>query len=112
MSNKVRVFFSHDSNNIITNTILSDHAITGYVDAESLSAGTPSIGWTYDSTKKIVYSPKPYSSWTLNTTKAEWVAPVAIPADNAVSKQYLWDESNKNWKAVEELINGEWKEVQ
>lgn len=37
------------------------------------------IGGTYDSTNDIFLPPKPYSSWTLDTTNAKWIGAVSYP---------------------------------
>ena len=67
------------------------------------------IGMTYMSnvatlgvgSTDIFISQKPYASWTLSTTKAEWVPPStpgAMPAltdeEAAANKYYVWNESN------------------
>ena len=65
------------------------------------SGGTPlrknyaGIGWNYDKTADAFYPPKPYDSWTLNTTTYLWEPPTAYPDDGRI---YKWDEENKNWK--------------
>jgi hypothetical protein len=43
---------------------------------------------------------KPYASWLLNETTAQWEAPVAMPADAGTGeppKQYSWDEATTSW---------------
>jgi len=57
-------------------------------------ANYASKGYTYDPTNNVFISPKPYPSWSLNTTSWEWEAPVAFPIN---SKDYRWDESNRTW---------------
>lgn len=52
------------------------------------------IGDVYDATNDVFYAKRPYPSWTLNTSKWIWEAPIPIPIDN---KNYLWDETTKNW---------------
>ena len=55
------------------------------------------IGYTYDSTRDAFYTPKPYSSWTLNETTCQWEAPVAYPDDD---KNYAWNEDTTSWTEV------------
>ena len=77
-----------------------------------LDGGTPyrgnyaTIGGYYDSTNDIFLPQKPYSSWTLNTTTADWDPPIAYPtvlkrvADSTTPSDqycYLWDENNQRW---------------
>jgi len=52
------------------------------------------IGSKYDSTNDIFIHPKPYASWTLNTTTATWEPPVPHPED---ALSYSWDEDNQQW---------------
>jgi len=52
------------------------------------------VGSTYDETNDIFVHPKPFPSWTLNTTTAQWEAPVAHPED---ALDYVWDEDNQQW---------------
>jgi hypothetical protein len=54
-------------------------------------------GYTYDEYKDAFIPPKPYDSWTLNTTTCLWEAPVAMPNDG---NAYAWDEDNEEWDQV------------
>lgn len=45
------------------------------------------IDWHYDGTG--FYPPKPYNSWTFDSTAYDWDAPLAYPTDG---KTYSWDE--------------------
>jgi hypothetical protein len=55
------------------------------------------IGYNYDATNDVFYSPQPYPSWILNNTTWLWEAPVAYPTDG---KDYKWNESITNWEEV------------
>jgi len=52
------------------------------------------IGYIYDSTRDIFYTPQPYPSWTLNETSCLWEPPVAYPSDG---KMYKWNEDTRSW---------------
>ena len=52
------------------------------------------IGYTYREDIDAFVPPQPYPSWILNTDKAQWEAPVAMPTDG---KMYSWDEEQKQW---------------
>ena len=67
------------------------------------------IGYTYMSnvatlgvgSTDIFISPKPYASWTISTTAAQWeppstpgAAPTLTDAEVAANKYYVWNESN------------------
>ena len=57
------------------------------------------VGYTYDETNDVFYSPKPYSKWTLNETTWTWEAPEAYPDDD---KNYIWNDNKGEWEEVEE----------
>ena len=57
------------------------------------------VGYTYDETNDVFYSPKPYSKWTLNETTWTWEAPEAYPDDG---KDYVWNDNKGEWEQVEE----------
>ena len=52
------------------------------------------VGYTYDAGIDAFVPPKPYPSWVLNSSTAQWEAPVPMPNDGAV---YGWDESTQSW---------------
>jgi hypothetical protein len=52
------------------------------------------VGYHYDDTG--FYAPKPYNSWTLNTTSYLWEAPVAYPD----SGFHVWNETDQRWDEV------------
>ena len=58
------------------------------------------IGYIWDPDNNIFYVEKPYSSWTLNTTTAEWESPVAYPAEDETDTFYEWNESDQSWDEV------------
>ena len=58
------------------------------------------IGSIYDHENDVFYVPKPYPSWTLDTSKWDWIPPVAKPSDAGTGnpiKAYKWDESTLSW---------------
>ena len=58
-----------------------------------------SIGSTYDSGKDMFILPKPYTSWT-NDSSGDWNAPVTYPNDleeNSLTVFTSWDEDNQKW---------------
>ena len=57
------------------------------------------IGYTYDRTNDVFYSPKPFASWILNESTWLWEAPVEMPDDGKI---YQWDEATISWKEVTE----------
>ena len=50
------------------------------------------VGYTYDPTFDVFIAPQPYSSWKLDYTNYQWIAPVAMP-DEIVG--YIWKWSEK-----------------
>jgi hypothetical protein len=57
------------------------------------------IGYTYDETLDAFIPPKPFNSWLLDETTAQWKAPVDYPTDD---KMYSWDEATTSWVKVAE----------
>lgn len=55
------------------------------------------IGYTYDPVLDAFVPPKPYASWTLNETTAQWQAPTPMNDDG---KMYAWDEAALAWAEV------------
>jgi hypothetical protein len=68
-------------------------------DGTPLRGNYAGIGYTYDRTNDVFYSPKPFASWILNESTWLWEAPVAMPDDD---KKYQWDEATISWKEVTE----------
>lgn len=56
------------------------------------------IGDTYNAELDAFIAPKPYPSWTLNTEKAVWEAPVPQPEPSPV-EIYSWNEDTGSWDA-------------
>lgn len=56
------------------------------------------VGFIYDKTLDAFISPKPYSSWLLDTNTCQWIPPVPYPQDG---KMYRWDEATESWVPVE-----------
>ena len=63
------------------------------------------IGYTYNADIDAFVPPKPFASWLLNETTAQWEAPVAMPADAGTGeppKMYSWDEATTSWVEVQQ----------
>ena len=56
------------------------------------------LGYTYNADIDAFVPPKPYASWLLNETTAQWDAPVAMPNDG---NRYTWDEATLAWVELE-----------
>jgi hypothetical protein len=55
------------------------------------------IGYTYDEGRDAFIAPKPFNSWVLDETTAQWKAPVDYPTDD---KRYSWNEDTTSWKEL------------
>ena len=55
------------------------------------------VGFSYNEALDAFVPPKPYVSWVLNNTTADWDAPVAKPDDDKI---YSWNESTLAWVVV------------
>ena len=67
-------------------------------DKPAMRGNYAGIGYIYDSELDVFYPPKPFASWTLNSTTYLWESPVPYPTDG---KLYDWDEETINWKLIE-----------
>jgi hypothetical protein len=56
------------------------------------------IGYIYDETRDAFIPPKPFNSWILNESTCNWEAPIPMPNDVSIDKQYIWNESIINWE--------------
>jgi hypothetical protein len=59
------------------------------------------IGYTYDKTLDAFIAPKPYNSWLLDETTAQWKAPVDYPTEEG---RYTWNEEALVWDLIEEAV--------
>ena len=55
------------------------------------------IGYTYDTSRDAFIPPKPFASWVLNETTANWEAPIPYPTNG---KMYHWNEETIQWVVV------------
>jgi len=55
--------------------------------------GSP--GYTYDPNLDAFIMPKPFPSWTLNNTTADWEPPTPDPSD--ATSLYAWNEDTLTW---------------
>ena len=83
------------------NTYQGSHTLGG----TAFRGNYAGIGYIWDSDNNIFYKEQPYASWTLNTTKAIWEAPVPYPTteernDDGTYKQYVWNESDQSWDQI------------
>jgi hypothetical protein len=122
-------FAQLDENNVVLQVIVVDNKDTadangvekehiGAAFCEKLLGGTwkqtsynsnsrknyAGIGYTYNEDIDAFVPPKPYNSWVLNETTAQWDAPVAMPEDAGTGeppKSYTWNEQTTSWVEVE-----------
>jgi len=120
-------FAQLDENNVVLQVIVVDNKDTadansvekehiGAAFCEKLLGGTwkqtsyngtirknyAGIGMKYHADTDAFVAPKPYASWVLNNTTAQYEAPVAKPATELPQgKQYSWNESTTSWDTVD-----------
>jgi hypothetical protein len=117
-------FAKLDENNVVTQVIVVSNRDTsdangvekehiGAAFCERLLGGTwkqtsyngnmrkryAGIGFSYNAELDAFIIPKPYASWVLNNTTADWEAPVTMPV--VEGKTYTWDEPTLAWVEVE-----------
>ena len=117
-------FAQLDDNNVVTQVIVvSNDDITDSTGAEVESIGVAfcqkllggstnwkqtsynnnmrtryaGVGYTYDASLDAFISPKPFASWTLDSSTKDWKAPITEPTlsseDAAAGKYYSWNET-------------------
>ena len=67
------------------------------------------IGYSYDASKNMFIVPKPYASWTLNSS-GDWEAPVTYPNDLEEGGLFVntsWDEDNSRWLGSTFTVEGD-----
>jgi len=67
------------------------------------------IGCSYDASKNMFIVPKPYASWTLNSS-GDWEAPVTYPNDLEEGGLFVntsWDEDNSRWLGSTFTVEGD-----
>ena len=69
------------------NTFQNEHKLGG----SAFRGNYAGIGFTYDEDDNVFYPPKPYASWTKDTTNIKWVAPITCPGQEHL---YYWDEES------------------
>ena len=76
----------------------SDGSIGDASDDQSLALrkNFPGKGFHYDFVADAFYGPKPFDSWTLNTTTYKWECPVDEP-DDFNGMNYDWNEDSQAW---------------
>lgn len=117
-------FAKIDENNIVTQVVVVANKDTAdafgvekeYIGAafcEKLLGGTwkqtsyngnfrknyAGIGYTYNADIDAFVPHKPYNSWILNETTAQWEAPTPMPQDD---NKYMWNESELSWEIIPE----------
>jgi len=117
----MKYFAKLDSNNMVIDKLqFSDDTMTESGCATFAGGGTwkeyklddtsfrqrqAHIGGEYNSTHDVFCEPKPYSSWTLETTNYTWEAPVTEPSNDDSTHILEWDEDNSRW-IRHEMSNG------
>ena len=81
------------------NTSAGTHRLGG----TALRGNYAGIGMTWDEDNNLFYPKKPYASWVLNTTDAQWHSPIGDAPDDltdeekAADTHYVWNEGTGAW---------------
>ena len=63
------------------------------------------IGMTYDEDNDIFIYPKPFPSWVLNTTDAQWHSPLgdapSLTEQECLKYAYQWNETDQSWDKID-----------
>ena len=71
--------------------------------SKALRGNYAGIGYTWDEDNNIFYGKKPFASWVLNTTDAQWHSPIGDAPDDltdeekAARTRYVWNEVGQSW---------------
>ena len=68
------------------------------------------IGCTYDASKNKFILPKPFASWSLDSSD-DWKAPVTYPSVTEIDSNpvlIVWDEDNQKWIGTADSTNYDW----
>jgi hypothetical protein len=84
---------------IVTNIIIAEskaiaEEITGLNCIEYTNNNPAGVGYTWDGVGFA--APKPYDSWTLDSSTYLWNAPTPMPVEEG--KLFIWDELTLSWK--------------
>jgi hypothetical protein len=82
--------------------------------SKALRGNYAAIGYTWDEDNNIFYGKKPYASWVLNTTTANWHspigdAPVLTPEQKSQNTAnthewvYEWNEDAQSWELTNRI---------
>jgi len=77
-------------------------------DSKAFRGNYAGIGMTWDEDNNIFYPKKPYASWILNTTDAQWHSPIGDAPDDITDEEkeafvnhqtlpYEWNEADQSW---------------
>ena len=72
-------------------------------NSKALRGNYASVGYTWDEDNNIFYTKKPYASWVLNTTDAQWHSPIGDAPDDLTDEEkaaftrYVWNEAGQSW---------------
>ena len=58
-------------------------------------------GYTYDPHRDVFLTPRPYTSWTLDSETTEWMPPTPYPDVPEGDPFYGWHELTTSWIEVE-----------
>jgi len=94
-------YFAEVKNGIVLNVAQSEGELNwdGWVEYSltgEFRSAPAQIGGSYSYDKDKFSLPKPYPSWTFNSSSFEWEAPVAKPQAIAA-----WDEISQTWTIPE-----------
>ena len=72
-------------------------------DSKAFRGNYAGIGCVWDADNNIFYGKKPYASWVLNTSDAQWHSPIGDAPDDLTDEEkaaeiyYTWNEDTKSW---------------
>jgi len=74
-------------------------------DSKALRGNHAGIGMTYDEDNNIFITKKPYASWVLNMTDANWHSPIgdapSLTEQETLKYSYQWNETDQSWDKID-----------
>ena len=88
-----------DQGIVIDCIMIDPDDLAGRVDTtpgQWMESDVGGIGQHYDADGDYFYYPKPYPSWTWNSTSNNWQPPVAFPSN--MTDATVWNEDSQAWE--------------
>lgn len=95
---------------VVVNVILAEQELSWWSDADYiLLADDSRVGPEWERIGDEFRPPKPFESWTWDSSRGTWVAPTPSPQPE---QDYYWDEATSDWAQYPEELRQPTYEVE